>query len=227
MGDVGLPNDQKLQLALNTAQTGRTFQDRSHVFKVAPRPTQMGTKNIHMLTVRGKRGNIVQTFPAVEYDFVPNTLEIKQDDLVHIEWTGSNTHNNRGRGDGQAGDDGEGRGGTDRNNILPMTDRANNYFMTMEDSRSMFKSMKAVWSAQGSGLTQEDIAIQLSTSGQFTNKRSLLDGVKRKWQNQLNNAPASFAGMVVQFTKSGTHNYGCTRNNNFSNRSQKATIIVK
>ena len=35
-----------------------------------------------------------------------------QGDLVHIQWTGSNRHNNGNpAGDGQAGDAGEGRGG--------------------------------------------------------------------------------------------------------------------
>ena len=33
-------------------------------------------------------------------------------DLVHIQWTGSNTHNNQPNGgDGQTGDAGEGQGG--------------------------------------------------------------------------------------------------------------------
>ena len=49
---------------------------------------------------------------------------------------------------------------------------------------------------------------------------------KDKLQSQLNNAPASYEGVVLRFRK-GTYHYMCTRNNNFTNRSQKGTLVCK
>lgn len=50
-----------------------------------PQPSETSGKAIHNLNVRGKRGNIVEVFPSVEYDFVPNNLEAANGDYVHIQ----------------------------------------------------------------------------------------------------------------------------------------------
>ena len=53
---------QGLQLAINTAQTGRTFQDRSHTFLVCDRPTSdWQNKPLINVNVRGKRGMLTMS----------------------------------------------------------------------------------------------------------------------------------------------------------------------
>jgi len=104
-------SDFTLQLAINTNQFGRTFQDRTHTWDVRPRDGNLTSdcNNLFALNVRGKRGNIVQVYPGTEYDFTPNRLHIAEGDCVHFQWTGSNTNPDN--------NDGQGKEGTDRSNI--------------------------------------------------------------------------------------------------------------
>ena len=127
MGPGG--NDQKedifLSLAINTNQYARTFQDRSYVFSIKPLPTTDSPMNhatdaprvnidaikdalrnggkIYNVGLRGKRGNIVQTFPSVEYDFMPSALALNTNDMIHFQWTGSDYNPRRGCNNGEGG----------------------------------------------------------------------------------------------------------------------------
>ncbi|CBY24395.1 unnamed protein product [Oikopleura dioica] len=214
----------RLQLALDSAQTGRVFQDRTHVFQLKPRPASVPSdKTIKNLGVRGRRGNIVQAFPSVEYDFSPTILEMNSDDLVHIQWEGSNTNPNS---------DGEGRQGTDRSNIVPITvPGASIPADEIVEEPKLFADW--IWSSVQSMKklnNTEELELQLASSGFYECFEEgdcdySLNGNKDKLQDQLNNAPAYFAGNIVRMNP-GKHQYLSTRNNNFSNRAQKGTIIV-
>ncbi|KAK6176567.1 hypothetical protein SNE40_014828 [Patella caerulea] len=234
--DIGVGRT-PLRLAINTAQFGRVFQDRTHAFLLRPRPAELQNERILNLNVRGKRGNIVQVYPSVEYDFVPTNLELTESDLVHIQWEGSNTHKNgRPGGDGQTGEAGEGKSGSDRHNIAQMADRNENYPVPFEKS-TMWDNAEVKWIYHGlTSISKKSLAINMASSGYYRcisatecpnpDFADFLVETKEKMQNQLNNAPASYEGAVLKFKK-GTYHYMCTRNNNFTNRSQKATIIVQ
>ncbi|CAF0996235.1 unnamed protein product [Brachionus calyciflorus] len=231
-------NNQVLRLALNTAQYGRVFQDRSHSFLLIPRPDQISNSKIHNLNVRGKRGNIVQVYPAVEYDFIPNDLTVNTNDLVHIQWTGSNTHNNgQPEGDGQSGSDGQGRAGNDRNNLVQILSLNDNYPIPFEmtdlwKDTELFGYVNETLIKINSKDQAKDLALYLSSSGYYKCvKKETCDGesyeLKQALDPDLNSSPASLPGVLLRFKKPNkNYFYMCSRNNNFSNRSQKGTIKV-
>jgi len=230
--DVGA-NLQGLRLAINTAQFGRTFQDRSHTFYIKARGG-VGDGPIVNLNVRGKRGNIVQTFPSVEYDFTPNMMEIDQGTMVHLQWTGSNTHNNGNpAGDGQAGDAGEGKGGTDRHNLAGLKDRASNYPLAMDADEykdtNIFKQFTCKDPITKTVVPENDCAMRLATSNYYKTVGEA-NADTDNFNPLLNDAPASLVGGILLQPKAAAKgkqfHYMCTRNNNFSNRSQKGTITV-
>ena len=219
-------------LSLAPASSRVVFEDRSHVFKLLQRPEDIPDDlTIHNLVVRGKRGNIVQTYPAVEYDFVPNRLTIPKGDAIHVQWTGSNSHNNGNPGgDGQTGDAGEGQGGTDRNNFIQLVDRKAN-LVAPDHKHTLFQNAEWVWSSHDKGNVDNqafNLALSMATSGYYQCKDD--DECDKYYngrlQDQLNNAPASYHGNIF-VPDEGEYHYKCMRNDNFSNRSQKGTITVQ
>mmetsp|Transcript_10059 Transcript_10059/g.10870 ORF Transcript_10059/g.10870 Transcript_10059/m.10870 type:complete len:992 (-) Transcript_10059:478-3453(-) len=124
-GDDSTKAAQFVKLKVNTNQYGRTFQDRSYVFSIKPLPTTSSASSnaadtpaydatavkaamaaggkIYNVNVRGKRGNIVQVYPSVEYDFVPNALSLGVNDMVHFQWSGSDYNPRRGCNDATGG----------------------------------------------------------------------------------------------------------------------------
>ena len=235
--NIGSTTNQPLRLAINTAQFGRTFQDRSHLMELVPRPSALTTCTLYNLNVRGKRGNIVQVYPAVEYDFIPNRLTVLQKDCVHIQWTGSNTHNNGNpAGDGQAGDAGEGLSGTDRSNVVESPNPLANY-PTPWDKSTMFKGASVLWvppdwTKVAANMTPLDVALAYASAGNFqcfsgcSYPANTLTGVYGAIDPLLNTVTPSFQGLVLRFSP-GNYYYIGTRNNNFSNRSQKGQLTVK
>jgi len=202
----------KLALAINTAQLGRTFEDRSHSFAIRTAPEDMAGSTIHNLNVRGKRGNIVQTYPATEYDFVPNKIVANVGEYIHIQWTGSDDNPNNNAG--------EGRAGTDRSNIVlldnPRYVQGNPDFSEYGFSGRSYPMQ--IKEATFLGLPEHDmVSLAILRMGDFSVQRV---------NPTLDEAGTYFNLGPRKITQSGTYNYMCTRNNNFSNRSQKGKIIV-
>lgn len=198
---------EKLQLAIDTSQFARTFQDRSYVFGIIKRPKGVpGGARIFNLNVKGKRGNIVQAFPSTEYDYHPNHLETRIGDYVHFQWTGCDTN--------PAGNAGEGQDGTDRSNLVEIESLGASVPASPEflKDNSFFSSPE---------LRKKFAFLDQVGCDPDTNNDNDPQNCK-----VLNAADRYFDGGLLKMNKTGTFYYMSSRNNNFTNRGQKGSLTT-
>jgi len=185
----------------------------------------------------------------VEYDFVPHRLNMSTNDFLHVQWTGSNTHNNGDpAGDGQAGDAGEGEEGTDRHNIAQLLSFSDNYPMPLDvqagggvPTTMWTNSTCYDWtgtaipgdnSVTPAAAPSTTCALAMAFSGRYYTVAGIQTATNSGGiqSSLLDDAPASLiGGIVMKFNAAAAgnqYNYMCTRNNNFSNRAQKGQIIL-
>jgi hypothetical protein len=87
-----------------------------------------------------------------------------------------------------------------------------------------------LWSSATGQESHIDYAVFFASAGYYQCYSDNVCGAesvetKTPMNQLLNNAPASFEGALLRF-KRGTYYYICSRNNNFTNRSQKGVIRV-
>ena len=100
---------------------------------------------------------------------------------------------------------------------------------------SMFKDAEVAWASfhTQNPVNKTNLEVAFASGGYY----HCVDAVgsctansvqmKDQLQQLLNNAPASFEGALLCFPRTGTYHYISSRNNNFTNRSQKGTLTVR
>lgn len=99
----------------------------------------------------------------------------------------------------------------------------------------MFKDAEVIWASFSTQtpINKTDLEVAFASAGYYhcvnpagaCSTESVQD--KAQLNQLLNNAPASFEGALLCFPETGLYYYISSRNNNFTNRSQKGMLTVQ
>lgn len=215
-----------ISIALNTDQAGRTFQDRSFVMNIEPRGSTdkfNGCDKIINVASMGKRGNIVQSYPAIEYDWSPDNVQVKQGECLDFHMHGSDFNAAKNPNNG------EGWKYSDRTNLMQKSNAGHNFpafneVFEQDESKSFFTpnerydmaylGQKEMLKQQGHKCLKED---DDDVDDQNNDPRIC---------GKLNSAPNHYEMLKRVTAPVGSYDFITTRNNNFSNRAHTLKIAV-
>lgn len=211
-----------ISIALNTDQSGRTFQDRSFVFNVQQRSDEDADcdKIINVATM-GKRGNIVQSYPAIEYDWSPDNVNVKQGECLDFHMHGSDFNAAKNPNNG------EGWKYSDRTNLMQKSEASHNFpafNSVLEQEESFFNEDERydlAWLGQKKALEAGGHKCLSEDDDDVDDENN-----DPRICGKLNYAPNYYKKLKKVDASEGSYDFISTRNNNFSNRAHTLHIEV-
>eukprot|EP00898_Chlorokybus_atmophyticus_P005078 jgi/Chlat1/5571/Chrsp369S00848 len=130
-------------------------------------------------------------------------------DFLHVQWTGSDANSQ--------GNDGEGKTGTDRSNLVQIA-APDATFPLPASANTMMRGTD--------GRPDTDVVLMLALLRQSGCNYTNPDTQSPTNCKVLNSASAYFDAGLLPLRSPGSFAYSSTRNNNFSNRSQKGFLVI-
>merc|ERR1740121_490095 len=119
---------------------------------------------------------------------------------------------------------GNGRDGTDRSNLVQLGVRGENVPLPIEQHTLFFDAATNPEDPEGRALVDKFAYLEQDKFVSCDPDNNNNDDTQNC--KQLNGASAYFDGGIIEMRQRGVHHIGSTRNNDFSNRSQKGSITV-